>query len=171
MNPARWKTATDFPDLNEAHSQVRDAKRLVDQLLAELNGLDAYGRLYPALSANGLSDKADKVRSAYDTAESGLQDLLDYLDLAEAQLDRQKSMAKRVSGDLPDKVRRIMLWSDSELEDHMHEGYSGRGMFGKTSPFAFTTERYEADDSQITMLERLGFVSDSLGMGLVWYIK
>lgn len=57
--------------------------------------------------------------------------------------------------------------------------YSGRGMFGKQSPFAFEASVWNSDGSfgchpssrKGKQLIRLGFTYDTLGTGMIWYLK
>lgn len=50
-----------------------------------------------------------------------------------------------------------------------YEGYSGRGMFGAKSPYAFTTGlRPHAEEGK--KLLKLGFRVDSLGRDFVYYL-
>jgi hypothetical protein len=68
-------------------------------------------------------------------------------------------------GDWEDKVRRL-IGDDFEV----YEGYSGRGMFGEKSEFAFTTP-IRPDSPEGEKLRRLGLSYDSMGRRYVYYTR
>lgn len=64
-----------------------------------------------------------------------------------------------------EKVRSIL-----GPEYEVHDNYSGRGMFGKVSEFAFTAN-LPPDSAEGEKLLALGFTYDRMGMGWIYYIK
>ena len=75
----------------------------------------------------------------------------------------QAAAAKANPAALEKKVKKI-LGSDFKI----YEGYSGRGMMGKPSSFAFTTST-RPGSTEGQKLIKLGLSSDSLGMGFIYY--
>lgn len=60
---------------------------------------------------------------------------------------------------------------DNGIEAQVYEGYSGRGMFGRTTAGVQLNHRYDMDDAEDICPElKLAKVSqDSLGLGVILY--
>lgn len=70
-----------------------------------------------------------------------------------------------------EKVKKITLMSDRELEELVYDGYSGRGMFGRKSEFAFVVDHGCGPRS--TLGEKFiaaGFKWDNMGLEFVYYL-
>ena len=57
----------------------------------------------------------------------------------------------------------------SEDEFKIYEGYSGRGMFGRTSKLAITTD-YHPSTFEGKKLIKLGLKVDNMGMSFIYYL-
>ena len=81
------------------------------------------------------------------------------------------SKAKRAfGGGMKQKVCRILDCDPEELEDMAYVGYSGRGMFGRESSFAFSCG-VSPNSREGHALQALGLSSDSLGHDYIYYTR
>ena len=74
----------------------------------------------------------------------------------------------QLDSDLESEVEN--LFTDSEYDYEIREGYSGRGMFGRKSEFAITTD-VDPDSALGKELIDLGLTYDNMGKGWVYYLK
>ena len=58
----------------------------------------------------------------------------------------------------------------SEDEFTEYEGYSGRGMYGSKSPFAFSSNIYPKSVVG-EKFQKLGFFWDNLGVDFIYYLR
>jgi hypothetical protein len=75
---------------------------------------------------------------------------------------------EKLDSDLESEVEN--LFNDSEYDYEIREDYSGRGMFGRKSEFAITTD-VDPDSALGKELIDLGLTYDNMGKGWVYYLK
>ena len=146
---------------------------LADKKLAqELNGLVLMSVRPPAMIP--MDSVETRVQNLIDVIErrSGnlVKALKDGLDGMKEAHEKFMAQGEDRAEKLKARAKKIVESAGRDYEFKEYKGYSGRGMFGKESPFAFTTDmpRRSPEGKQ---LEALGFMVDSLGLDTIYYLR
>jgi len=67
------------------------------------------------------------------------------------------------------KAKRVVQALGIEAEEY--EGYSGRGMYGDASPYAFTTSTHPNSQAGKDLRKRGGFTFDNMGRDFIYYLR
>lgn len=51
----------------------------------------------------------------------------------------------------------------------IYDGYSGRGMFGRLSPLAISTDVHPSSEAGETLIDVMGMACDNLGLSYIYY--
>lgn len=127
---------------------IVDLCKLSEKLGYKSESYLTYGRSNLLSLVNFLEDNPGAIEAIYNWVDSEYNEQLDC------------SIEDRVED----------LFSDTSYEYMIHEGYSGRGMFGRKSEFAITSD-VDPDSVLGAELIALGFTYDNMGKGWVYYLK
>ena len=132
----------------EGSNGIIDLCHLSEKLGYKSHQYLTYGKSNLLSLVNFLEDNPGAISAIYHWVDNEYSDQLD--------------------SDLESEVEN--LFTDSEYDYEIREGYSGRGMFGRKSEFAITTD-VDPDSALGKELIDLGLTYDNMGKGWVYYLK